>query len=118
MSKAFLSHSSSDKSIVGRVFRDLGTANALYDEATFEFGERSAAEIYKGIYNADLFVLFVSKSSIESSWVQSEIANSQQKLSAGRLKKVLVFFLDDTPPDRLPPWLRDHIYRRLGSARL
>lgn len=66
MPKAFLSHSSKDQDIVSRVFKELGTANAHYDKATFEQGEWSADEIYKALSNTDVFVLFVSKHSVRS----------------------------------------------------
>lgn len=118
MPKAFLSHSSQDKHVVRRVFNDLGAAGSHYDEATFEAGERSAAEIYKAIAGSDVFVLFVSAASIISPWVQSEIALGQNKLFSGKLNSILVFILDDTSAELLPEWLRDHVYRRVQSPKL
>ena len=115
---AFLSHSSTDKGIVSRVFTDLGTASAHYDEKTFEQGERSASEIYQALTKTDVFVLFVSAASVTSPWVQSELAVSQQKIFSGAIKTILVFILDDTNPDQLPEWLRDHVYRGQSNAKL
>lgn len=110
MPTAFLSHSSRDKDFVRPVFQALGAARANYDEATFEQGESSADEIYKGIANADLFVLFVSPDSISSKWVQSEIAIAKSRVFSGRIKKVLVFLLEGADAKLLPDWLRDYVY--------
>jgi tetratricopeptide (TPR) repeat protein len=117
MVKAFLSHSSKDKGIVGQIFKALGAAGTHYDAETFEHGETSASEIYRALSNTDVFVLFVSQASIDSKWVQSEIATAQQKIGGGRIKKILVFLLDDLDPNTLPEWIRDYVYRRMSSSK-
>ena len=47
--KAFLSHSSKDKGVVGAVFESLGAANCLYDAESFEDGKISAEEIFSAL---------------------------------------------------------------------
>lgn len=118
MPKAFLSHSSKDKNIVSKVFKDFGVAGSHFDEVTFDAGERSSAEIFSAISSTDVFVLFVSASSLKSPWVQTEIAVGQQKLFSGKIRKILVFILDDTSPKELPEWIRDHVYRKSASPKL
>ena len=71
--KAFLSHSSKDKFLVTPVFKDLGAANSFFDAESFEDGKRSAEEIFRSLDATDVFVLFVSRNSLASSWVKHEL---------------------------------------------
>jgi tetratricopeptide (TPR) repeat protein len=113
--KAFLSHSSKDKALVDPIFRQLGAANVQYDAATFEHGNTSAAEIFDAIKVTNVFVLFVSRDSINSPWVKTELSLAQHYVSAGEISKVLVFLLDDSSATDLPEWLRTFVYRRTTS---
>jgi len=113
--KAFLSHSSKDKGVVEKIFKQLGAAKVHYDSATFEQGESSAAAIFAAIQQTDVFVLFVSEISVTSRWVTSELHLAQHFLISGSMSKVLVFILDDTPTDALPEWLRIFVNRRSSS---
>lgn len=113
--RAFLSHSSKDKFFVAPVYKSLTAARVHYDEATFEKGESSAAEIYRAMVNSDVFVLFLSENSIASPWVQTELLLGQQHFSSGLIKKILVFLLDDLDVERIPDWLRVFIYHKTQS---
>lgn len=113
--RAFLSHSSKDKNFVTPIFKNLTAANAHFDEATFEQGETSASEIYKAINNTDVFVLFLTRKSIDSPWVKSELALAQQKIYAGRIKKILVFLLEDISHSEIPEWLLEYVYKKTSS---
>jgi hypothetical protein len=114
--KAFLSHSSLDKDIVRPIFHRLTMAHAHYDEHTFEQGNTSAAEILSGIRQSSLFVLFVSSNSVKSPWVQSEIRIAEHEFVSGRMKRVLIFIVDDTSVNDLPDWLRPFVYRKLSNS--
>lgn len=113
--KAFLSHSSKDKYLVNPVFKQLRAAHAHFDEATFEHGETSASAIFDAILKSDVFALFLSKNSVESAWVQTEIRLAQHRIFSGRISKVLVFLIDDVEPTALPEWLRSYVYLRSSS---
>ncbi len=113
--RAFLSHSSKDKALVGLVFKQLGAAHAHYDERTFEYGESSSDAIFGAIAQTDIFVLFVSTASIASKWVQTEIALAQHRIYSGQVKKVLIFLIDDVSPTELPEWIRQYVYMRTAS---
>lgn len=113
--RAFLSHSSKDKNLVGPVFKNLTAAHAHFDEATFEKGETSASEIYKAISNTELFVLFLSKNSVNSQWVQTELVLAQQKIYSGKIKKILVFLLDSVDHSEVPEWLLAYVYRKTST---
>jgi len=67
MIKVFLSHSSKDKkNYVDVVANNLKKENIVYDEFSFEEGERSLDEILKGLDASSIFVLFISNNSLES----------------------------------------------------
>lgn len=116
--KAFLSHSSSDKSLVRPIFEQLTAAKCHYDEQTFEQSDTSAEAIFKGVKGSDLFALFVSNSSIDSSWVQYELKLVDHFYAAGKIKKVFVFLLGDVSSDKLPESLRVFVYRRASRPSL
>lgn len=112
MIKAFLSHSSSDKEgYVRIVAKWLGRDNIIYDEFTFEEGERPLEEIIKGLDNSSLFVIFLSENALNSDWVKREIVEAKIRLDDGLLNKVFPIIIDDklTYEDaRIPDWLRDN----------
>ena len=64
--KVFLSHSSKQKSYVEQVANILGKENIIYDSWTFEEGNKSLEEIYKGIEKSGIFTFFISKDSLNS----------------------------------------------------
>ncbi|MRW83724.1 TIR domain-containing protein [Pseudoduganella sp. FT26W] len=110
--RAFLSHSSKDKFLINGIYKQLSAAHVHYDEATFEKGETSASEIFEALKNSDVFVLFLSENSVESRWVQTEMTLSQHYFFNGRIKKILVFILDDVDVDLIPEWLKTFIYHK------
>ncbi len=116
--KAFLSHSSRDKSLVSKVFEDLGAASAIYDVESFEDGKRSAEEIFRSLTNSDLFVLFVSGNSLASDWVQHELRVAYDRYASGRIKEFLAFVIDDTNVRQLPEWLQAFHVRKTRKSRL
>ena len=118
MVKSFLSHSSKDKPVVEPVYAELNAANVHYDIRSFAEGDRSEGAIFDAISDTDLFVLFASRSALSSSWVKHEIDLAEHFVASGRVRKVLVFILDDVTSDELPNWLRRYVYRRESSPPL
>lgn len=118
MGKAFLSHSSKDKSFVKKVADDLGSALCHYDERTFEPSGESAGEILEALNNSRVFVLFLSKNSLASSWVEKEILYAKHLFFSGQIKEVSIFPLDETARDKLDPWLRPFVVQTLRSPTL
>ncbi|BBB27002.1 toll/interleukin-1 receptor domain-containing protein [Amphritea japonica] len=112
MIKAFLSHSSKDKDgYVRNVAKWLGKDNIIYDEFTFEEGEKPLDEILKGLDNSSIFVIFLSESALSSSWVQREVVEAKIRLDDESLNKIFPIIIDDrlTYEDvRIPDWLRDN----------
>jgi tetratricopeptide (TPR) repeat protein len=113
--KVFLSHSSKDKRIVEQVFQGIGAASCIYDRETFEEGKRSAEEILRGLSRSDIFVLFLSKNSISSQFVISEINFAIEKLFSGQIKSVLIFALDETTYKDLPTNLQCYTVERTNK---
>jgi tetratricopeptide (TPR) repeat protein len=105
MNKAFLSHSSSDKSIVRPVFDALGHSKAHFDEATFDPLSKSYDAIVESIRGSSLIVVFVSSASLASSWVQEEVSLAIDKASAGRVLRRAVVLLEDVEREMLTPGL-------------
>jgi tetratricopeptide (TPR) repeat protein len=117
MARAFLSHSSKDKNLVRQIFDQLSAAKTHYDEETFDLGTRSAANIFNSLSATEIFVLFVSQHSINSPWVNSEIAIAQQKLYSSAIAGIQIFILDHTPRQELPTWLQDFVISSQSSPK-
>lgn len=109
MVKAFLSHTSSDKDLVGLVHKKLSKKNAWYDAANIENGESIPEKINEGLRNATHYVLFWSKQASESVWVQVELNAAFVRLLANKCR-FIIFTLDDTLlPELLQPYKYDKI---------
>ncbi|HIF6882231.1 TPA: TIR domain-containing protein [Klebsiella pneumoniae] len=111
MIKAFLSHSSKDKeSYVRNVANWLGKENIVYDEFTFEEGEKTLDQIMDGLGESELFVLFISDNALKSKWVKKEITESKRLHDSGKILKILPIIIDNSinhEDKRIPKWLRD-----------
>lgn len=115
MNKAFLSHSSSDKDFVRKVYKEVGAARCIFDECCFENGKSIIDEIVKGISNTDLFVLFISNDSLNSEWVQKEIILADNFVNAHEKKMILPILIDSgIKPDkdsRIPEWMKAYLMK-------
>lgn len=109
MAKAFLSHSSRDKELVEKIAIQLGKNNCHYDKYTFEAGRQTLDEIFKGLSDTDVFVLFISQSALESEWVQKEISEARVLTSDNRIDRIFPLIIDKTvsySDERIPEWIR------------
>ncbi len=109
MAKAFLSHSSSDKAIVERIAIQLGKNNCHYDKFTFEAGSYTIEEIFKGLEDTDVFVLFISAKALESDWVQKEISAAEKLLSRNAIERIFPILIDKSInhfDKRIPDWIK------------
>jgi hypothetical protein len=112
MIRAFLSHSSKDKDhYVRGVAKWLGKDNIIYDEWTFEEGEKPLDEILKSLDITELFVLFLSNNALDSDWVQTEIVQAKNRLDASSIAKIFPIIIEDGltyDDERIPDWLREN----------
>ncbi len=105
--RAFLSHSSADKGVVGEVARILGRAAVIFDAFEFSVGDEFKDAILKGLSRSDIFVLFASRKALESGWVQFELASASEALVKQALSKVITFIIDpDLQLDSIPAWIK------------
>ncbi|ORC16182.1 hypothetical protein B1H42_23235 [Enterobacter cloacae subsp. cloacae] len=106
MSKAFLSHSWADKEFVRSVAHDLGRQYCVFDEQMFDTSESFKDSIEKHLSDSSIFVLFASKSSLESIWVDFEITEARYQTLLKNMEKAIVFIIDsEVSFGDLPPWL-------------
>ncbi|KAA6328002.1 Lipopolysaccharide assembly protein B [termite gut metagenome] len=109
MAKAFLSHSSKDKGLVEKIAIQLGKNNCHYDKFTFEVGNSTIDEIFKGLEDTDVFVLFISQSALESEWVKKEIIQAKILLNNNKIERIFPLIIDksvDYKDKRIPNWIR------------
>lgn len=59
------------------MINNIGEENVILDEITFQQARKTIEEIEKGLNETDLFVLFISETSLESEWVQEEIFKAE-----------------------------------------
>lgn len=107
--KAFLSHTSSDKDLVGLVHQKLDNKKAWYDAADIENGESIPEKINEGLRYATHYILFWSKKASESNWVRAELNAAFVRMMANKCK-FMIFVLDSTPlPELLQPYKYDNV---------
>lgn len=112
MIKAFLSHSSHDKEhYVRNVANWLDKDDIVYDEYTFEEGEKSLDQIIEGLDRSEIFVLFLSDNALKSEWVIKEITEAKIRLDSNKINKIFPIIIDDKiqyTDSRIPGWLREN----------
>jgi len=109
MAKAFLSHSSKDKELVEKIALQLGKNNCHYDKFTFEAGNLTIEEIFNGLEDSDIFVFFISKSSLESPWVKREISTAKGLISKQIIARMFPIIIDKTIDHNnplIPDWIK------------
>jgi hypothetical protein len=109
MAKAFLSHSSKDKELVEKIAIQLGKNNCHYDRFTFEAGNITLDEIFKGLDDTDVFVLFISNDALDSEWVDKEIRQAKILNSDNRIDRIFPIIIDkriNHNDSRIPDWIR------------
>lgn len=115
--KVFLSHSSVDKSFVGRVYRELGAGICHYDVATFDRAGSIAQEIYDALATSTHFILFASPTALTSSWVTGEMRRAFENWMHGSVQQAMVFLLDGASIDLVPDWLKHRVIAEPPSWR-
>lgn len=107
MLKAYLAHSSIDKTYVDRVALSLGRARVVYDKMYFEPGVDLRDSILDGLDKSRLFVFFVSKHSLESTYVKFEIDEANWKLLRDEMAGAITIIIDkDIKSTQLPQWMQ------------
>lgn len=108
MAKAFLSHSSKDKDLVRKVATQLGNKNCVLDEISFDPGRKTLEQIFSELDSSDVFVLFISSDSLDSTWVKKEIRRSKENLNTDYLDRIIPIIIDVNvkySDERIPKWI-------------
>ena len=114
--RVFISHSSKDKdpycNAVVRILREkLGKDSIVYDDLTFEAGEKSIDEINRTLAFSDLYVILLSDNAVERDWVKYELKEAHKKLTDRTLNRVYPLIIDPSlrfSDERIPGWLKDY----------
>ena len=111
----FLSLSGKDREFVEQVLEHLPDGLAYFYPRSFENGEQLLSAMESRIGDAAIFVLFASKTSLSSVWVNFEIDRARiAKIKTPKMR-VLVFMLDsDLSQNALPDWMREYWVPRSG----
>lgn len=105
--KAFLSHSSIDKEFVREVANKLGRLHCVFDERSFDIGDKFEDAIRGHLDNSSVFIFFATKESLESFWCSFEIEQAFYAQLKDKITKSVVYVIGDGLSfDLLPSWLK------------
>lgn len=107
MIKAFISHSSEQKDFVLNLVETLGRDYCIVDCYNFESAYQTLDEIYQKIEQATVFVLLLSKASLNSDWVKIEIRHALEILTPENLDRFWPFIIDENLSiEECPDWIK------------
>lgn len=105
--KAYLAHSSEDKQYVEIVAKRLGRMHSEYDVKSFPPGFDFRDIIRNSLNKSNIFVLFASKKSLESTWVKFEISEAEWQTIHENIAGSVVIIIDSqVKPQDLPLWMQ------------
>lgn len=108
MIKAFISHSSKQKPFVHDLVEALGRDYCIVDCYNFEPAYKTLDEIYEKIEQSTVFVLLLSKESLDSDWVNTEIRCACKKMEPEGFKRFWPYIIDENLSlEECPKWMRD-----------
>ncbi|WHE86434.1 toll/interleukin-1 receptor domain-containing protein [Lachnoanaerobaculum gingivalis] len=113
MANIFLSHSSKDKEryvrlVAEKLEREFDEHSIHYDEHTFEAGMKSLEEIEKCLNKTDLFVIFLSRASLNSDWVQKELFVGRESNIIKRIYPIVIEEDLGWNDKEIPEWLKEY----------
>lgn len=114
--KFFLSHSSADKHIVGKVYEQLGASLCHYDVATFDNTSFLPEQIYEALNESTHFILFASRKALRSDWVKGELRVAFSQWMKAKIRHAMVFIIDEGERSEVPQWLQDYVIIEHPSA--
>ncbi|RYD61351.1 MAG: toll/interleukin-1 receptor domain-containing protein, partial [Verrucomicrobiaceae bacterium] len=109
MPSVFLSHSSRDKAFARKLAERLVAAGVTVwlDEAELNVGDSLLDRISSAIETTDFVAAVISHTSVQSTWVQTELQMAMTRELADRRVRVLPILIE---PCELPMYLRDKLY--------
>ncbi len=109
MASVFLSHNYKDKAFARKLAAMLSEngVKVWIDEAELKVGDSLTQKIGSAIESTDFLAVVLSHSSVNSPWVQKELALAMQKELAERRVTVLPILKEAC---EIPPFLKDKLY--------
>ena len=107
--KIFLSHATTDKTLVRKIYEELGAAYCHFDEATFDPTGAISTEVWNSLNESTHFVLFASREALNSKWVQGELRIAFESWMRNGVRQSMVFLLDGAEIADIPDWLRIYL---------
>ncbi len=108
----FISHSSKDKSKIEDILplfeEEINLkvpSNFWYDKWNIPAGGNIYQEVENGVSKADFVIVFISKNSLQSGWVENEWRLKHHNEIESKKIQVIVLIIDDTNPKDLPDFL-------------
>ena len=107
--QAFFSYSSNDSDTVEEIAKEMKRADVkiFLDEWNIEFGDHIFLEIESAIEESKHFVLFISKSSLNSEWVDVERATALFRDPTNESRRFIPVLLEDC---NLPEIIKGYKY--------
>ncbi|MDX9988720.1 toll/interleukin-1 receptor domain-containing protein [Thiothrix unzii] len=107
--KVFLSHSSKDKELARKISIDLVNkgVDVWFDEWEIFVGDSITNKIQSGLSESKLLIVFLSKDSIKSGWVEKEWQSKMENEAITKKVTILPLKVDNTP---MPQLLKDKKY--------
>lgn len=109
MTSVFLSHSSRDKAFARKLTERLEATGVKVwlDEAELNVGDSLMASISSAIETTDFVAAVISHTSVQSTWVQTELQMAMTRELADKKVRVLPILIESC---ELPMYLRDKLY--------
>lgn len=108
MIKAFISHSSKQKVFALKLYNLIGRDFCYIDCYDFEPAYKSLDEIIRKIESCTVFVLLISRESLQSKWVSKEIDAAVRKFGPAQLERFWPYIIDpDLKLEDCPEWIRE-----------
>ena len=117
----FLSHSSIDKPVIDEIFPVFEHSMNLtlpcrfwYDAWNIRAGQDIHQEVERGIEDSNIVLVFISKSSLASGWVEKEWRTKHYNEISSKNIQVVPIIIDLTTPEKLPGFLKTKMAYRCG----
>lgn len=110
LGKVFLSHKSENKPFVEYVAKTIGFDNCVYDKYSFDAGMETLEEIFRGLGESDLFVIFLTRNALVSKWVQKELKTAHELLNQAQLNAIFPIIIEPTlqySDPLIPVWMQE-----------
>ena len=119
MPSIFLSHNSNDKPFVRKLASRLSAAGVVVwlDEVNLRIGDSLVDKIANAINNVSFVAAIISRSSIKSVWVRTELSLAMTKEINGDTKVILPVVIDDIDDCDLPAALKGKCYADFRARR-